>query len=138
MKTHTMKFGKSGNMRTQLLFLAVYVSVSSLTAVATPAPQVQCPPLDRAGLSSLLGQLGEKELHLVFFSGWCSECSVHLKNLNNPKAILIGTFDKQPRIEKVVGKLKLANPCYTDAGIGKILDVKTVPSERRVSAETLK
>jgi hypothetical protein len=60
-----------------------------------------------------------------------------LKNLNNPSAVLIGTFDKQPRIEKVVGKMKLSNLCFTDAGIGKILDIKTVPNERRVTLESL-
>jgi hypothetical protein len=113
------------------------------TSTAHPKPanpqgsHPQCPPLDRAGLMRLLEASPEKELQLVFFSGWCSDCAAHLKNLNNPNTILIGTFDKQPRIEKVVGKLKLSNPCFTDAGIGKILDVKTVPTERRLTLESL-
>ena len=97
----------------------------------------QCPALDRAGLLRLLEASPEKELQLVFFSGWCSDCSVHLKNLNSSNAVLIGIFDKQPRIEKVVGKMKLSNPCFTDSGIGKILDIKTVPAERRVTLESL-
>lgn len=96
-----------------------------------------CPPLDRTGLIKLLEASPQRELQLVFFSGWCSECAVHLKNLNNPNSVLIGTFDKQPRIEKVVGKMKLSNPCFTDSGIGKILDIKTVPAERRVTLESL-
>jgi hypothetical protein len=107
------------------------------TAAQPQSSHSQCPPLDRAGLRRLLEASPEKELQLVFFSSWCSECAVHLKNLNNPSAVLIGTFDKQPRIEKVVGKMKLSNLCFTDAGIGKILDIKTVPNERRVTLESL-
>ncbi|MBM3383240.1 MAG: hypothetical protein FJY29_12515 [Betaproteobacteria bacterium] len=119
-----------------ILLLAVAAPHASANTQA-PAQHITCPPLDRAGLLNLVQASPNKELQLVFFSGWCSECAVHLNNLNNQTAVLVGIFDKQPRIEKVVGKLKLANPCYTDSGIGKILDVKTVPTERRVTLEML-
>ncbi|NBX16714.1 MAG: hypothetical protein EBR09_05045 [Proteobacteria bacterium] len=97
-------------------------------------PAATCPPLDNEKLKDLVDHSESKKVELVFFSSWCSDCGNHLKKLEGPKKILVGTFDKQPRIERLVAKLKLANRCFTDAGIAKKLKVTTVPAELSVTS----
>lgn len=96
-----------------------------------------CPPLDHQKLKELLEHSESKKVELVFFSSWCSDCGDHLKKLEGQSKILVGTFDKQSRIEKLVAKLKLPNRCFTDAGIAKKLNVTTVPAEMSVTTESL-
>jgi hypothetical protein len=86
----------------------------------------------------LLEDAPAKSLNLVFFSGWCSDCYAHLKKMNDSSTVLVGIFDKPARIEKVLSKMKLSNRCYTDAGLGKLLEVKTVPAERVVTLDSLR
>ncbi|MEY3900895.1 MAG: hypothetical protein RL189_201 [Pseudomonadota bacterium] len=127
------------------LLSAVIVLIGSCFAKmeAGASPQVAsgtsaCPPMDRTKLMRLLEDAPEKRLNLVFFSGWCSDCSAHLKKINDSSAILVGIFDNQARIEKVVARMRLANRCYTDSGLGKLLEVKTVPAERFVTLDSLR
>jgi hypothetical protein len=100
-------------------------------------PATNCPPLDKKKLKEMVEESEGKKVDLVFFSSWCSDCGNHLKKLEGPGKVLVGTFDKQPRIEKLVGKLKLPNRCFTDSGVAKKLKVTTVPAERSVTQETL-
>jgi hypothetical protein len=100
-----------------------------------------CPPLDRAQLQRLFTASLSSPLQLIFFSSWCSDCASHLKQLTTDEhkdKILVGTFDKQPRIEKVVSRLGLKQKCFTDSGLGKILKVSTVPTERILTIEVFK
>ena len=132
----------------QVLTRLSVLSLSLTSLVLCFAPQsksaqleskVSCPPIDIAGLSKLVHDHPNKSLRLVFFSSWCSDCAVHLKKINQSNdVIVIGTFDKRPRIEKAISRLNLSQKCFTDAGVGKHLNVTVVPSDRTVSAETLR
>ncbi len=109
------------------------------SGTAQAGSKVSCPPIDLAGLRKLVNERPKKELHLVFFSSWCSDCAIHLKKINpSDDVLVIGTFDKRKRIEKAVARLKLSQKCFTDAGVGKQLNVTVVPADRTVSAETLR
>lgn len=96
-----------------------------------------CMPLTPSGLAKLIETQRERTLQVVFFSSWCSDCAAHLKALKNTNEILIGAFDKRERIEKVVGKLGLKNPCYMDSGITARLGIKVVPASRLLSEKDL-
>jgi len=96
-----------------------------------------CTPLTPSGLAKLIETQRDRTLQVVFFSSWCSDCAVHLKSLKNTDEILIGAFDKRERIEKVVGKLGLKNPCYMDSGITARLGIKVVPASRLLTEKDL-
>ncbi|NBW82135.1 hypothetical protein EBR21_10330 [bacterium] len=112
------------------------VQNTSLAAQDNQKTATNCPPLDNQKLKEMIEKSESKKVELVFFSSWCSDCGNHLNTLEGPRKILVGTFDKQPRIEKLVAKLKLPNRCFTDAGVAKKLKVTTVPTERTVTLET--
>ncbi|MEY2987876.1 MAG: Redoxin [Pseudomonadota bacterium] len=124
-----------------MLFLAWAfwgIAVAPQGGYAQTESKVSCPPIDLAGLKNLLGERPDKSIRLIFFSSWCSDCPVHLKKIKpSDNIVIVGIFDKRQRIEKAVKRLELAQPCFTDAGVGKKLGVTIVPAERTVSAKNL-
>lgn len=101
--------------------------------VSVSADGGECSPLTPAALAERLQNEPSKSLAVVFFSAWCSDCAVHLKSLKNANTLLIGAFDKKERVEKIVQKLGLKNPCFTDAGVAARLGVKVVPATRTLN-----
>ena len=118
-----------------LMFLGAITEQNALSQQNSVV--VNCPPINLEKLKSIIEASTSKKADLVFFSGWCSDCALHLKKIKSSEIILVGTFDTRPRIEKIIGKMNLTNPCYTDAGIGKILHVTSVPADRTVTLESL-
>ena len=118
-----------------LMFLGAITEQNALSQQNSVV--VNCPPINLEKLKSIIEASTSKKADLVFFSGWCSDCALHLKKIKSNEIILVGTFDKRPRIEKIIGKMNITNPCYTDAGIGKILHVTSVPADRTVTLESL-
>lgn len=115
----------------------LFVSFAALStgdfSEAQAVASVTCPPMTTAGLEKRLSSGASESIRLVFFSSWCSDCAVHLKRLKpSDEAIIIGIFDKRERIERAVSRLNLTQPCFTDAGVGKFLNVTVVPTERTV------
>jgi hypothetical protein len=118
-----------------LMFLGAITEQNALSQQNSVV--VNCPPINLEKLKSIIEASTSKKADLVFFSGWCSDCALHLKKLKSSEIILVGTFDTRPRIEKIIGKMNINNPCYTDSGIGKSLRVTSVPAERTVTIESL-
>lgn len=110
---------------------------SAAAATSATSAAVQCEPLTPAELAQRMRASNAPSFQLIFFSSWCSDCAVHLKKLENNKTILVGTFDKRERIEKIVAKLGLKNPCFMNSGLAERLGVKVVPAERSVTLEQL-
>lgn len=121
-----------------LSILSFSLSQFGFAQVGTVA-SLDCPPITVAELKKLVSQSPTQRLRLVFFSSWCSDCAGHLKKIKpSDSLVVIGAFDKRERIEKVVTHLKLSQPCYTDAGVGKLLKVTVVPAERVVDSDLFK
>ena len=114
-----------------LMFLGAITEQNALSQQNSVV--VNCPPINLEKLKSIIEASTSKKADLVFFSGWCSDCALHLKKIKSNEIILVGTFDKRPRIEKIIGKMNITNPCYTDAGIGKILHVGSSRSHRDIA-----
>jgi hypothetical protein len=89
-----------------------------------------CPPLSRAGLDAYLKEHGPTEVH--FFASWCVECVRHIRESPPKGVIFIATFDERPSAEKVFEQLGGKAPCFFDDGIAEALQVKAVPTIRKM------
>lgn len=132
----TLKNAMGHTLRWLIVMCISFSAKSQLSNADAPKViQPKCPPLDRKGLLKIISEAPSKKAELVFFSSWCSDCAVHLKKVSQPEKIIVGTFDKQDRIEKTITKMNIHNRCFMDAGIAKVLKVSTVPTERVVTLD---
>lgn len=111
---------------------------SSHSAVADT--QRACPPLEMEELKKRLE--AKKELHLVFFSTWCSDCVAHLKKVSLAAAdgatLAIAVFDSPSKVEKTLSRLEFKFQClFDEVGLSKKLGVKVVPFEKNITKEDL-
>ncbi|KAB8040510.1 hypothetical protein GCL60_00925 [Silvanigrella paludirubra] len=77
---------------------------------------------------------GKKNIQLIFFSSWCSDCKEELlkiKNDLNENYILINTFDSVGKGDIALKSLKINHKCIFDKDrlIAKKYNVKSVPKK---------
>jgi thiol-disulfide isomerase/thioredoxin len=109
-----------------LKFLSVILFLNSSLSYAL------CEPVD---LNHFMKNIeGKKNIQLVFFSSWCSDCKEELLKIKddlNENYILINTFDSLGKGDISLKSLKIDHKCIFDKDrlLAKKYKVKSVPKK---------
>src|SRR5690606_33037316 len=109
--------------------IALLALLSACVTTETKRSETRlCAPMDEITAE----ELREGQVHLIFFSSWCSSCADKLTATYEDKTVVVGTMDSPDNIERVFAFSQSSFPCYYDTQerLSQSLGIKSLPYQR--------